>query len=193
MGKGYLWKVKAGSSEDYEYFVAKDNMAVNEDTELFRATLNGNIWEIYPSPVKFTDFNVLEENLIVKRVDYNRKVRIPVDIRPLTGVGLPLTKETVGSVLTLTQEDLLMLADNDPNLCITFGSSGTVMGNVLRNATFTPSAAYYNNGQGEGIYPAEGPVTIDFGEAWLGLISEHPDHLELMILNTYDGTKCQVG
>lgn len=191
MEKGYLWKATVGAGE--EYFVVKDNIAVNEDTELFPALelVSGNTWEISPNPVKFTDFNVLEENLIIRRVDYNKKIRILVDINTATGPGT-LTKETVGSVLTLTQEDLLILADNDPNQCITFGSSGTVMGNVLRNANFTPSAAYYNNGQGEGIYPAEGPVTIDFGEAWLGLIWEHPDHPELMILNTYGGTKCHV-
>lgn len=189
MEKGYLWKATVGTDE--EYFVVKDNIAVNEDTELFPATLNGNIWEIYPGPVKFTDFNVLEENLIVKRVDYNRKIRILVDINTLTG-GETLSKETVGSVLTLTQEDLMMLAENDLGNCITFNSTNTAMQYVLENATFTPSAAFYNNGEGEGVYPQEGPVTIDFGEAWLGLLSEHPDDYGLLSLNTDIGTRCHV-
>ena len=187
MNKGYLWKGKIGGGDDYEYYVVKD-MAVNEDTELFPAYLDGNIWIVTPSPIKFTDFNVLEENLIVKRVDYNKKIHIPVDI---TGYGIVLSKDTVGSVLTLTAEELLKLVGNEPH-CMTFGSPDANMQGVLAYAKFTPSDAFYNNGQGRGVYPAEGPVTIDFGEAWLGLISEHPGESALTSLNTYAGTKCRV-
>lgn len=188
MNKGYLWKFKVGSSGNYEYYVVKD-IAVNEDTELFPAYLDGNIWIVTPKPIKFTDFNVLEENLTVKRVDYNKKIHIPVDI---TGYGIGLSKDTVGSVLTLTQEELLKLAGNEPDHCLTFGSSDANMQGVLMNAKFTPSDAFYNNGQGRGVYPAEGPVTIDFGEAWLGLISEYPGESALKTLVTYPGTKCRV-
>lgn len=82
--KGYLWRSPISNGQ-YEYFVVKDSMCIDEETEFYYcayAPVEGGIdaWGINPSPAPFTNFNVLEENLEIKKVDYNKPTEKYIEV-----------------------------------------------------------------------------------------------------------------
>lgn len=138
-----------------------------------------------------------------EHVDYNKRpVEIP--IRFLAGWGfdgltleggqtlsqgtLLLTKNTVGSVITLTAEDMttLMTAVGNPlNGIVFMGTNSQMEGEYVYTATFNPPEAYAYCQVCEGVWgvkASDAPVTIDLGEDWLAYVQENPDTGWLMEL-----------